>query len=225
MTVIQHAFTQVQQLGGSSVDGVDILLTLAAEASGVRDVLAELGVTPERIRAVLAERVRMRSEQLGYFPEQAGRDRGGVLYLGPSAHEVKGRAEGLAFAWGHQETELEHWLLAVLYADANLVGGLLVDLGTSAEAIVAELRRRGARVPEAGAPQHHPWRGQHHIDVVGLVEPFLALLRERHPPGSEWRWAFNYFPGDVENTRCRVHAEEGIDLHELLAEVKQGGAS
>lgn len=31
--------------------------------------------------------------------------------------------------------------------------------------------------------------------------------------------------GDVENTRCRVHAEEGIDLHVLLAEVKQGGAS
>ncbi|WP_018638200.1 hypothetical protein [Parafrankia elaeagni] len=224
VTIVQQAFAQAGQSAGNSVDGFDVLFALATEPSGVRDLLADLGVTSERLRSVRAERVRMRSEQLGYDPAEVERDAGRATTLGPSAHEIKGRAEGFAFAWGWPETEREHWLLAVLYADPTVIGGVLVDLGTSAGEVVEELRRRGTRVPEVPAPRHRPWRGQHHLDVVGSAEPLLVLLRQHHPPGTEWRWAISYFPGDTANTRCRVHAEEGIDLRALLAEARENEA-
>ena len=46
--------------------------------------------------------------------------------------------------------------------------------------------------------------------------PLLDVLRRQHPPGSEWRWGFNWTPD--EPRRATVGAEEGIDLDAALRE-------
>jgi hypothetical protein len=53
---------------------------------------------------------------------------------------------------------------------------------------------------------------------VGELLPvaLLDLLGREHPPGSEWRWGFNWLPG--EPRRARVDAEEGVDLATALAQ-------
>jgi hypothetical protein len=51
----------------------------------------------------------------------------------------------------------------------------------------------------------------------------IALLAERHAPGSEWRWGFNWLPG--EPRRARVDSEDGIDLDGILAQVRRGAGS
>ncbi|WP_163553265.1 Clp protease N-terminal domain-containing protein [Candidatus Frankia alpina] len=227
VAIIKQAFQQAKQSGGGTyVGGEDVLLALATEPSLARDVLADLGVTPERIRTVSTKRAQARAEEIGGPPLRPGGDRAEpVLHLDPTAHAALGRAEGLALAWGHPRTEPEHWLLAVLYSDPTVLGDLLDGLGTSADAIVAELRRRGAQVPEVAAPTYRPWRGSHHLDISAADwEPLLALLRKEHPPGSPWRWSFNYFADDADH-RGRVHAEESIDLLALLAATKQDRTS
>jgi tRNA A37 methylthiotransferase MiaB len=47
------------------------------------------------------------------------------------------------------------------------------------------------------------------------------VLGERHPPGSEWRWGFNWYPAGPDDQggprRAWVGAEEGVDLTDALA--------
>lgn len=50
------------------------------------------------------------------------------------------------------------------------------------------------------------------------LRPVVDLLGERHPPGSEWRWGFNWV-GDPR--RGRISAETGIDLEAIVAEVRE----
>jgi hypothetical protein len=47
----------------------------------------------------------------------------------------------------------------------------------------------------------------------------IDILIQRHPPGSEWRWGFNWLPG--EPRQARVDSEDGIDLEGILAEVRR----
>jgi hypothetical protein len=53
----------------------------------------------------------------------------------------------------------------------------------------------------------------------------LDVLTERHPPGSEWRWGFNWLPpdGPAEGAprRARMDGEEGIDLAAALAAARE----
>jgi hypothetical protein len=61
--------------------------------------------------------------------------------------------------------------------------------------------------------------GHHRIEVTEAeLQPVLDLLTRKHPPGSAWRWAFNWLPG--EPRRAHVDAEEGIDLDRILAEAR-----
>jgi len=53
----------------------------------------------------------------------------------------------------------------------------------------------------------------------GWIGPEHYLLIQQHPPGSQWRWGFNWLPGMPR--RARVDAEEGIDLDALLAQARR----
>jgi hypothetical protein len=66
--------------------------------------------------------------------------------------------------------------------------------------------------------------GHRRVEVTEAeLQPMIDLLVQRHPPGSEWRWGFNWLPG--EPRRARVDSEEGVDLDAVLAEVRRGADS
>jgi hypothetical protein len=130
---------------------------------------------------------------------------------------------GVGIGGGHRWPAPEHFLLAMVYEDDG-VAARLHHLGASQPAILEALRRRGVRVPEVEPPHHRPWRGDRRVEVdEAELQPLIDLLIQQHPPGSEWRWGFNWLPG--EPRRARVDAEEGIDLGEVLAQVRRQASS
>ena len=105
------------------------------------------------------------------------------------------------------------------------IAPLLHRLGSSEQDLLEALARRGVRVPEVDPPLYRPWRGHQRIEVTEAeLRPVLDVLTERHPPGSEWRWGFNWLPdGPAEGAprRARVDGEEGIDLAAALAAARE----
>jgi Clp amino terminal domain, pathogenicity island component len=215
-TVLGRAADQARRLNHGWVGPDHYLLALLAEPSQATEALAELGVTYDR----LDERLHNQTGDPDWPPSRY--DENG---LSPSAaaYKLEARAEGLALAWGYRVPEPEHFLLAMVYEDYG-AAGTLHHLGASQPAILDALRRRGVRVPEVEPPRYRPWRGHHRIEVdeaeLGLV---IDLLTQQHPPGSQWRWGFNWLPGVPR--RARVDAEEGIDLDAVLAQARRPASS
>ncbi|HEV8652405.1 MAG TPA: hypothetical protein VG276_24220 [Actinomycetes bacterium] len=79
-------------------------------------------------------------------------------------------------------------------------------------------------MPEVDPPLYRPWRGHHHVEVSeAQLKPLIDLLIQQHPPGSEWRWGFNWLPGQPR--RARVDAEQGIDLGRVLTQARGQASS
>jgi Clp amino terminal domain, pathogenicity island component len=209
----RQAFEQARWLDHGWVGPEHFLLALLTEASVATEALAEVGVTYDGFIE------RMRNQQGDppvprYDPEK------GLTGPNPAGHQLMGCAKGFAAAWGHRSPAPEHWLLAMVYADDGLAW-LLHHYGASQQVLLDALRRRGVHIPDLDPPPYRPWRGwgQHRIEVTEVeLQPVLDLLTRKHPPGSAWRWGFNWLPG--EPRRARVDAEEGIDLDRILAEVR-----
>jgi hypothetical protein len=213
--VLGPAADQARRLDHGWVGPEHYLLALVAAPSAATQALAELGITYDRLVDDLAS--------LAVGPEWPRYD-GKGLSPNPAAYKLEARAEGLALAWGHRWPAPEHWLLAMVYDDSCWVIGRLHHLGATQPAIVDALRRRGVRVPEVEPPLYRPWRGRHHVEVdEAELKPLLDLLIRQHPPGSRWRWSFNWLPGQPR--RARVDAEEGIDLDQALAEARRRASS
>jgi hypothetical protein len=215
----RQAFDQARRLDHGWVGVEHFLLALLAEPSVAAAALAEFGITYQPFAEYLQN---LRGDPdwpaPRYNPEK------GLSGPNPSGHQIMGRAEGLAVAWGHRRPAPEHWLLAMVYSENGVVASLLHHFGTSQEGVVDALRRRGVRVPDVDPPGYRPWQGHRRIEVVEAeLRPLLDLLVEKHPPGSEWRWGFNWLPG--EPRRARVDSEDGIDLDEILAEARRRAGS
>jgi ATP-dependent Clp protease ATP-binding subunit ClpA len=211
--MLGRAADQARRLDHGWVGPEHYLLALLAEPSVATEALAELGVTYDR----LDDQLRSQQEEPGWAPPRYEQARG--LSPNPAAYQLQARAEGLALAWGHRQPEPEHFLLAMVYDDDG-VAALLHYLGASQPAVLEALRRRGVRVPEVAPPAYRPWRGERRVEVdEAELRPLIDLLIRQHPPGSEWRWGFNWLPG--EPRRARVDAEEGIDLGEALAQARR----
>lgn len=211
--MLGRAAEQARRLDHSWIGPEHYLLALLAESSVASEALAELGVTYDR----LDDRLRNQEEEPEWASPRYEQARG--LSPNPAAYRLEARAEGLALAWGHRWPAPEHFLLAMVYEDDG-VAGWLHHLGASRPAILETLRRRGVRVPEVEPPPYRPWRGDHRVEVEEAeLHPLIDLLIQQHPPGSEWRWGFNWLPG--EPRRARVDAEEGIDLGVVLAEARR----
>lgn len=76
-------------------------------------------------------------------------------------------------------------------------------------------------MPDVYPPRYKPWRGHREARVTSdELDSVLRLLRLSHPPGSEWRWGFNWLPGEPK--RARVDCEDGIDLDAIVRKVKSG---
>lgn len=210
--MLAGAADQARRLDHGWVGTEHYLLALLAEPSVATEALAELGVTHDRFDEYLRTRLR----DLESPPPRYEQGKG----LSPStaADKLEARAEGFAFASGHRWPAPEHFLLAMVYDDHGMAGSLH-HLGASQPAILQALRRRGVRVPEVDPPLYRPWRGHHRVEVdEAELKPLIDLLIRQHPPGSQWRWVFNWLPGTPR--RAWVDAEEGIDLDAVLAQAR-----
>jgi Clp amino terminal domain, pathogenicity island component len=215
--VLGPAADQARRLDHGWVGPEHYLLALLAESSVVTETLADLGVTYDR----LVEDLR-RQEGASVWPPPRSVAKG--LSPNAAAYKLEARAEGLALAFGYRWPKPEHWLLAMIYDDSYGVAGRLHHLGATQPATLDALRRRGVRVPEVEPPLYRPWRGHHRVEVdEAELKPLIDLLIQQHPPGSPWRWGFNWLPGQPR--RARVDSEEGIDLEQALAEARRQASS
>ena len=124
---------------------------------------------------------------------------------------------GFAAAFGHEIPSPEDWLLAIAYLQENV----LAFVGTTSRAVVEALRVRDVRVPESDPPVFQPMRDVRDADVAEEdLSAVIERLRRQHPPGSEWRWGFNWTDDDPR--RARIIAEGGIDLEEIIADARTG---
>ena len=195
---VDDAFAQARLLRCGWVGPEPFLLALLAEPSLASEVLAGAGVTSDDVR----DHVRSLHEPGADVRAPA---------MNPAAHQLVGRATGLALASGTASPAPEHWLIALLHAEGGtLPPRLLAGAGTVADALAG----RGVPVPAVPPREHRPWRGVRNVFVAdGELRPVIDLLLERHPPGGEWRWGCNRV-GDP--PRGRVTAEEGIPLEAIV---------
>jgi hypothetical protein len=192
-----------------------VLVALFDEPGPATEALEELGVTRELAEENARGYSRSEPPPPPYDPDK-GRS------PNPAWYKLTGCAKGLALASGRHQPEPEHFLLAMVYGEHE-VGPMLHGLGSSEQALLKALARRGVPVPEVDPPTYRPLRGFHRIEVTEAeLRPMLDLLMERYPPGSE-EWGFNWLPDDpgAEGPRrAWVGGEEGVDLDAALATAK-----
>jgi hypothetical protein len=203
----RDAVEQARQMDHGWTGPEHFLLAVLAEPGVASETLTGLGVTYEELRG----RLRSRSAD----PDLPGARNG--ITLNPAAQRLAGWALGYAAAQGSRTPQPEHWLVALLHAD-DRAAMALHPFGVTGAGVAEALAARGVPVPAYPPPVHRPWRGVHHVWVTEEERrPVVRLLLERHPPGSEWRWGFNWVG---EPRRCRISAEGGIDLDAIVADVR-----
>jgi hypothetical protein len=172
--------------------------------------MEELGVSHDRLAQALAALTTVNGRRMR-------RPKSGLLIINPRAQHVSGWAKGFAAASGRRLPSAEDWLLAIVYNDP-MAGSILHGLGVSGAAIVDALRGRGVKVPDFDPEEHPPWRGHREVEVPrSEMKAVVTALQEKHQPGSEWEWGFNFRrdrPGMVQ-----ISSENGIDLEAIVAEV------
>lgn len=212
MVIVEGAFEQARQLDHGWIGPEHYLLAILATANVASEALADVGVTYDRLREHLGS--------LRYDPDVPTprfHDARKGVGPNPAAYRLTGWAFGFAVGTGLKNPRPEHWLIAMLYQDDT--GAMwLHAFGVSSRAAVDALASRGVRVPELAPIEYQPWRGVRDVYVSKKeLQPILDLLNEKHPPGSEWRWGFNWVG---KPRRGRVSAEEGIDLDAIVAQAR-----
>jgi hypothetical protein len=221
MSAAYRAGDVAKRLDQGWIDPHHVLLALFDEPSAATEALEELGVT----RAGVEESARAMSRS---DPPPSSYDPAKGLSPNPAWYKLTGCARGLALAAGRARPGPEDFLLAMVYGE-HAVGPLLHRAGANEQALLDALARRGVPVPAVDPPVYRPMRGHHRIEVTEAeLKEVLKVLGERHPPGSEWRWGFNWLPDDPEKggpRRAWVGGEEGIDLEDALATARARAAS
>lgn len=206
-SLISDAASQARGLDHGWLGPEHFLLALLVQPSDAVDALAEVGITYQR----LADHLRSMPGEPAFEPTMGHSPN-------PAAYQLIGRAQGFAIATGERSPAPRHWLLAMLYDDDGIALHLH-RLGVSAAMVLGALRSRGVGVPGFPSPESKPWRGDREVEIHGAqLQSVLYLLEKRHPPGSEWRWGFNWQPG--EPRRAIIHAEEGIDLDAIIVDAR-----
>lgn len=185
-----------------------LLLALVGdgEETVAADVLREAGLTHEAVAAALAAAIASSEPPVGEADYRRG------LGLNPAAHELIGRAEGIAAGLG-VEPAAEHVLLAYLWGPR--CDGFLYRFGVTPSELYDELEKRGAAVPPLAPPAFpQPPSGtpQRVFFPSERLDDVLAALPSLLPQGSRWGWNLD---GDF---RAWVSATGDFDLDELVAQ-------
>jgi hypothetical protein len=154
-----------------------------SEKTTAAHVLRESGMDYEVLSAVVVEDF-VRSDPP---VEEADLDSG--IYLNPAAHELMGRAEGLAAALGAGEVNAEHVLLALLWNSGS--DWMFEGCGTTRQAVYERLSARGVPVPVVDLPPSpEPPSGPHQQVFFPRerLNDVLATLPSLLPPDADWGW-------------------------------------
>jgi ATP-dependent Clp protease ATP-binding subunit ClpA len=217
MSAAYRAGDVAQRLDHGWIGTEHVLLALFDEPSPAAEALEELGVTRDRVEEAARTMGDIEPRPPRYDPAKG-------LSPNPAWYSLTGCAKGLALAAGRRRPDPEHFLLAMVYGEHG-VAELLHEVGASGQDLLDALARRGVPVPAVDPPVYRPMRGHHRIEVTEAeLKGVIDVLSERHPPGSEWRWGFNWYPAGPEDEggprRAWVGGEEGIDLDAVLAEAR-----
>jgi hypothetical protein len=167
------------------------------------DVLAELGLTYEKVRE--------RLEEWNPRPRRKGK---GVSST-PTYQLIVGSAQGIAIGMGASRIDDEHVLLALAFRDQS--GGSELEMfSVDPDEVVAGLRARGIHVPQlqpSAAPTPSgpagPW-------VYFPKEDWSAVTEEivkHYPPGTE-RWGTNR--SKWKRGHWYVHGEDSIPMETIV---------
>jgi hypothetical protein len=205
--LIGRAFAESKRLGdGFASDEHFALAILRPEEDSIAaQVLRQLGVTYERFeQGFLHQRARS-------HPTPGPADTSEGIHTTPAAHELLGRAEGIAAGLGSDAVTTEHVLLAFLWPPE--LEFTFERLGTSRQAVLDRLAERGVAVPEAPLPPPPAVpQGKHQLVYLPQeqLEAVLRQLPQLLPPESNWGWNLD---GDY---RAWVSAYGDFDLDALV---------
>jgi excisionase family DNA binding protein len=127
--VLVRAQAEAQRLRHNFIGTEHLLLGLVEESDGVAAVvLRELGIEPERIQALVRERV-----------TEGDGEPHGEMALTPRTKKVLQLAAQEAQELGHRYVGTEHMLLAIMREGEGVAARLLRDLGISFETLQARV--------------------------------------------------------------------------------------
>jgi hypothetical protein len=179
-SLVRQAFQEAIRHEDGYVGAVHLTLALLSRPSVGAEVLAEQGLTYDRVATTCgpADRAFMRGADgtLREVPAVRYDPAKGLSGPNPDGQQVVGRAEGLAIAVGVAEPAAEHWLLALLYSPAGAgFPALLRQLGAQPSDLLDGLRRRGVPVPDLP------------LDDLPPIGPPPPGLRSELPPHGSGR--------------------------------------
>ncbi|ONH59233.1 hypothetical protein CcI49_17370 [Frankia sp. CcI49] len=144
VNVETRALHEARIRGWSTAAGPHLVLALLSEPSVATEVLAEHGVTYDRVAGdgQWGALVTPRTDGAVAPPDRAAPG------MTPDAYKVCGRAAGLALAAGFPRPRPEDWLSALVYSgDGMGFAAVLQSLEVSVLDVVASMRRRGLDLP------------------------------------------------------------------------------
>jgi len=209
--MLQVASIEAARLGHEYVGPEHGLLAVLRgdPAEAAREALEEAGLTAAMVEELL---VAMQENRPRTAPNPGGRA------PNPAWYGIAGRAEGFAACLGTGEPRPVDLVLAMLWDDNSWL--FAEKQGVSRDAVIAALSRRGARLPSAPPPPLDRREFTQKVDFPrARLEAVVALLSERHPPGSGPSFGFNH---NGKRSAWAV-AEDGIDLQAIVDEVLAQG--
>lgn len=203
MAVERAAFREAERLGHDFVGPEHGLLAILRgdPTDLARLALEDVGMDTDRVERRLK---RMIEADPRRAPERSSGISGN-----PAWYRVAGRAEGLA-AFGTGTVRPIDLLLALVWGRWRFPETPAI----SREAVVEALARRGVVIPPAPLPalDPEPRFTQHAEFPSDKLDRVLALLDQRHAPGSGPTYGFNHDGAG----RAWVNAEDGIDLQGIV---------
>jgi ATP-dependent Clp protease ATP-binding subunit ClpA len=169
-------------------------------------------VAAQALRTCGATYDALRRELAGAFAEtHQPRGDSDTISLNPVGHQLLGCAVGLAGGLGAAEPGAEHVLLAFLWRSDH--EWVLNQVGTSRQAVYAQLRKQGVVVPHAALlPPPPATRGDvQRVDVpLERLDDLIGRLPALLPEGAQWGWNI------ADESRGWVVAEGDFDLAAIV---------